>query len=217
LIGACGTQNLVFDDPVDAAPDSAPDAAFTSPSGCASDRDCVLDGLHCDPSSGQCVACVTKDQCTEPGYGVCDFALNSCVECGADDDCGSGTCEPMTHRCIPSCSDAGTCPSGLFCDPGARVCIGCVSNGFCDSRSAPVCDPSIDQCVQCVDSADCPSDRHVCDRTMGRCVECVNAQNCHTGEVCDPTDRTCVDLRSAVPEAGPGPGPIQDGGQRQPI
>ncbi|HSS39142.1 MAG TPA: hypothetical protein VLT58_10265, partial [Polyangia bacterium] len=89
-LGACSVQ-LRFDPPdAKAAPDAkagsdakaAPDAAR----GCKTDQDCPLTTLHCDSSSGQCLACVEDGNCTSASSAHCDAALHRCVQCGADQD-----------------------------------------------------------------------------------------------------------------------------------
>ena len=77
LVGACGTQELRFGlaDAGSAAAAMEDSAAEAKPGrgGCSVDTDCVLPTLHCDTSSGQCVACVGDDQCGG-NYPVCDTA-----------------------------------------------------------------------------------------------------------------------------------------------
>jgi hypothetical protein len=218
LIGACGTQDFAFDGvdaaidaPIEATPEASVDVA-QPPTGCTTDDDCGLPDLHCDPSSGQCVACIANDQCLDPNYGVCDYALNLCVECGADIDCPGGTCEPTTLRCILSCADAGLCPDGLLCEHGS--CVRCTSNASCtDDRGSLLCDTAVGQCVECLADSDCTP--AICDRTTGRCVQCLNGQSCHDGEECDPLEHVCVDVRTPFPDdAQP---PAIDGGMRMPL
>src|SRR5437763_14838175 len=84
-LGACHVQ-LSF---------GAPDAGGP----CATDQDCPLKTLHCDPVSGQCLACVRNSDCTSASRPICDVALNRCVQCGADQDCAAGA---PGWRCMPS-------------------------------------------------------------------------------------------------------------------
>ncbi len=193
LLGACGTQDLPFD-----VGDARREA-------CQSDGDCPLADLHCDPSSNQCVECVTSSQCVGPDFHVCDSALNQCVQCGVDGDCRAGfRCEPTTHRCLPSCFDGGVCPMGfVFCKQTTGACVECADTASCaGSRAGPVCDPSAGVCAQCASDGDCSNERPECDRATGRCVECLSAKDCKAWEACDPREHTCVDLRSYSHEAG---------------
>jgi hypothetical protein len=212
LVGACGTQELRFglaDAGAAAAEDSAADAK-PGRGGCSVDTDCVLPTLHCDTSSGQCVACVADDQCGG-NYPVCDTALNQCVQCGVDADCHGGRCEGTTHRCIASCADGGLCPRGLACDQ-ASDCIDCLGDSYCSSnpRGFYVCDPDTHQCVQCTDDRDCyGGSTPQCDRPLGRCVECLTSSGCQPRELCDPQSHSCVDPDTLGTFDG-GPGPYRD-------
>jgi Cys-rich repeat protein len=206
LIGACGAQELTFDAP-DAAPDAAPSSA-----GCSSDGDCRLAGLHCDPLSRQCVACVSNDQCTQPGHRVCDSALHLCVECGVNGDCPGGVCEPTRNRCVPSCVDGGLCPYNFLCNQRTGMCVGCTNDADCATARSPglVCDAVVGQCVECRTDAQCSPARPLCSQTAGRCVECLSNQSCTAGEACDPAAHVCVDSTRGAPSEG-GAYPLRDG------
>ncbi|MGH7439271.1 MAG: hypothetical protein ACRENE_26595 [Polyangiaceae bacterium] len=209
LVGACGTQELRFglaDAGGDMGTDTGAEAA-PGRRGCTVDTDCPLSSLHCDTFSGapgQCVACIKSEQCHDPSFPVCDYDLKECVECVGDGDCPGGRCEMTTHRCIPSCLDAGTCPGNLYCKRGE--CIECDDiNAYC--RSYDVCNTNIGQCVQCIDDRDCYSysSHPKCDQTAGRCVECVTSSGCEPWEVCDPESHTCYDVGAGASghDAGP--------------
>jgi hypothetical protein len=181
LLGACGTQTWSFDGDA-----SAP--------GCSVDTDCTISGLHCDPASGQCVACVEDSQCTQPGLPRCDSTLQQCVQCGLPDDCASGQiCEPTSHTCLTSCADGGACPGGTVCSQPRGVCVGCSGDPDCaSSSSGHVCDTANGQCVQCLQDAQCTSPTRRCNPATDHCVQCLTGSDCDD-HVCNTQSFTCVD------------------------
>jgi hypothetical protein len=181
LLMACGTQTWSFDTDAGASP------------GCSVDTDCTIAGLHCDPASGQCVACVDDMQCTQPGRPRCDSALQQCVQCGVTGDCASGqVCEPTSHTCLSSCADGGACPAGTSCSQQG-VCVGCSADPDCaTSSSGPVCDTANGQCVQCLQDGQCAAPTRRCNHATDRCVQCLTSSDCGDN-MCNPTTFTCVD------------------------
>jgi hypothetical protein len=86
--------------------------------GCLRPVNCPV-SLQCDATIGQCVECLTNDDCT----GVCDNG--QCVECIQDPGCGVGTeryCDPDLRACLPGCVQDISCPQGKTCDLTQRVC-----------------------------------------------------------------------------------------------
>jgi len=184
-VGGCGAQEWAFD-----SDGGTQQVAHTA---CASDSDCALEGLHCDVGSGECVACVNDSQCAQAGSRRCDLALNRCVQCGLGSDCDPGqTCEPITHRCVVLCTDAGRCPPDApICSQG--LCAACTSNADCNQvPGGRVCDQSIGRCVECTSDYQCPQVEPNCDRTTGECVQCLDANDCPPGSFCDPASSRCV-------------------------
>jgi hypothetical protein len=183
-VGGCGVQEWSLD-----AEGGVSSAAHPV---CSSDNQCGLARLHCDPGSGECVACVDDSQCVEPGSKRCDPTLNRCVPCELDSDCYPGeVCEGFTHRCVTPCTVAGDCPSRApICSQG--LCASCTSSADCNSVNSPVCDQRIGRCVECVSDAQCGGDEVTCDRITGRCAECLNANDCAPGAFCDPLYERCV-------------------------
>ncbi|MES1210504.1 MAG: hypothetical protein ABUS79_31580, partial [Pseudomonadota bacterium] len=139
-LGACRVK-LSFD---------PPDAG----GGCATDRDCPLKTLHCDPLTGACFACVSNTDCVTSARPVCEAALHICVECGADQDCAAGsTCVKQTRSCVRACAVGTDCaPAGSWCDDG--LCAQCDDDHECTSAGAH-CDPATFQCTSCVTDAHC--------------------------------------------------------------
>lgn len=169
------------------------DAAEAGTARCASDGDCHLSSLHCDPSSGQCVACVADVQCTAASRPRCDVALHRCVECGVAQDCGAGRlCEPTTRRCLQTCLSAADCPDDETCDLADGICAECAVDGDCTASGRPHCDPSLSRCVDCVDDEQCADPTRHCDRTVGHCVGCLSSNDCPSAQLCDPASSTCV-------------------------
>ena len=183
---ACGTQTWSFGGDAGAGAEAS--------AGCVTDTDCPSSSLHCDPASGQCVACVEDSQCTQPGLPRCDSALQQCVQCGVTGDCTAGqVCEPATHTCLSSCADGGPCPSGTLCNQARGVCVGCTVDADCASATGgPVCDTSDGQCVQCTVDSQCASPRRRCDHADDQCVQCLSGADCDD-HVCDLATYTCVD------------------------
>lgn len=174
--GACSVK-LNFD---------APDVA----GGCTNDQDCPLKALHCDPVSGQCLACVVDGNCLSPSHPRCDAALHICVQCGTDQDCAAGSrCIATTRSCVRTCATGTDCaPASNRCDDG--LCAQCDDDQGC-TGARNFCDPATRQCTSCVADAQCVTPAvPICDRTSGQCVGCLTTADCATG-ICDPTDWTC--------------------------
>lgn len=160
-------------------------------SSCTTDKDCPLTSLHCEPFSGQCLACASDSDCASTaGRPHCDSVLHACVQCAGNQDCGSGSkCISTTRTCVRTCAAATDCaPSGGWCDDS--ICAQCDDSFHC-SGTRPYCDPASYQCTACVIDAQCPTAAAPrCNRTTGQCVGCVTSADCG-GAVCDPTDSTC--------------------------
>jgi hypothetical protein len=181
----------------DERPDASDAAAIDAPpSGCATDVDCPLPSLHCNPDNGACIACLSDTHCTNAALPDCDPILHRCVECSAPRDCAADqTCELTTHRCIGACRECFQCPtSSRGCDESRRICVACVTNQDCvGSPNGTVCDPTNALCVECTSDNSCAPPRAICDRTRGRCVACLSAHDCAAdAPVCDPSTWQCV-------------------------
>lgn len=161
--------------------------------GCARDQDCPLPSLHCDPSSGQCLACVSDGNCASTaGRPRCDPALNVCVQCVGDLDCPApGKCIRATQSCVKTCTASSDCGSGtIYCDDG--LCAQCDDDFHCTGAHS-YCDRAKDQCVGCFSDTQCAGDAAAphCNRTIGACVGCLTGSDCPAGMACDPTDWSC--------------------------
>ncbi len=178
--------------------------------GCAADADCKAAGApKCDLVADQCVACLTKADCSgaTPVCGaahacvaclahadcpatapVCDFASSTCTAC--QNDYAAST--PGPHACstaaAPACQPPGS--------PLAGRCGACSSlnNAACASLAAtPVCIPASAVCG-CAKDPDCNAGSY-CDTGASSTGACkpgcrvvAGVDNCATGEFCSKTD-----------------------------
>lgn len=141
---------------------------------CATEGDCAIADLHCDPIAHICVPCAVDADCKDPKATRCDSALHECVECGVPTDCASNeTCIPATHECVPTCSlGHETCPSSaLNCDTARGICVGCTADAECTSADRPFCQVASGRCVACRTNANCASpSKPRCNVVGGECV-----------------------------------------------
>jgi hypothetical protein len=172
--------------------------------------DCRLDGgaaacqalqFVCDPATGQCVACVSNQDCQTDGGSAtpfCDTTVNNCVQCLTAVNCPYSTPGCSMGNC-GSCQMNLDCPSGLTCQTTLGMCT-CTSQNQC-AGNAPSCvglDAGPGMCG-CASTADC-RDAGVCDDVhfpSGACVpSCAvdgGAANCQSmQEVCNPSSGLCV-------------------------
>lgn len=178
----------------DASPPDAGTSDVVLPSPCTDDTACPLAGLHCDVSSGTCVACASDDHCVGvSGRPRCDTALHRCVECGDNQDCGNlSFCESSVHLCVRVCSEESGCVApSKHCDESNQRCFECTSNSECKDAARPRCELLTGRCVTCTNNTHCSGATPRCDVATFTCVECVNGADCASG-VCDPSTLTCV-------------------------
>jgi hypothetical protein len=103
---------------------------------CDSTRDCIRFARtpSCAQSgslAGQCVACSSATECSDPSAPVCDPTTGTCVDCLTDDDCvrfeGRSACSseaPRSGRCVECTSDDDcSTPDAAKCD----LCIRCTN------------------------------------------------------------------------------------------
>lgn len=187
---------------------------------CVVDRDCDT-GTVCN--SGACVQCVFDSQCTTvAGKPRCEPTKGQCVACLEPIDCtralGSGNyCEASTHTCAPGCKVDGDCnlSQGEICNGATATtpgkCVQCRNDGECN-LGAPACDPT-GHCVACTEDKYCTPGAPRCDGTTKTCVKCLPANDAsgtdcgynfpdqpgvpahmdpHNALVCDATAKQCV-------------------------
>ncbi len=203
LIAGCGDDNQQGNPPDQAVPI---DMAVR----CADDKSCMAG--HCDPLSGQCVACVKDDHCPDgqvcknakcvagcnAGHGcgdggVCEVDAGTCFTCQADNDCvdpANPRCDVPSGRCVACLPQNDNCPLGRFCVQvnGAWQCsLGCKTDDECKGADGGA--PS---------SACC---NNVCADTAGDSANCgACGKACMNGESC--CSSACKDLTSDVANCG---------------
>ena len=162
---------------------------------CATDADCRLSSLHCDPVSLACVACVDDRHCSVGGLARCDVGIHRCVACLGAADCPSGqTC--LAAHCATTCVEGvapSPCSGATVCHDG--ICSACGDdNASCaGSTSTPLClsPPAI--CVACRTDADCAASSPRCDPVRYVCVQCATAADCSgPTPICDPSTGGCT-------------------------
>ncbi|MCU1282892.1 MAG: hypothetical protein JWM53_6438, partial [bacterium] len=134
--------------------------------------------------AGQCVQCTAGNATACMGTnGLCDTALDHCVQCLGDgdcmasDQCHAASCNGTTHTC------ANTPLTGTACSDGDACTIGdACQSGVCMSGTPFTCLP-LDQC-------------HVagtCNPANGMCSQPTkpNGTACNDGDACTTAD-TCV-------------------------
>jgi len=196
LLPACHGE-LTFDDPTDGGlptMDATQGAdANVPPVDCRTNGGvCPLAKLHCETTSGACVACISDSHCTAP-FPRCDTAVHRCVGCGTVGDCVPGNvCEQTV--CVPSCGDGGVCPGNSTCHSESQICKECQADPDCkNSDKAHLCEPKTGRCIECLTDGDCAPGHPRCDLVLGRCVRCLASSDCPSAQsVCDPDTETCV-------------------------
>lgn len=97
---------------------------------CVTDDECTGNKKKCDTRWGNCVKCLTNNDCTVPGRRVCHPAAKECVECASDGDCSPMKCQVSSgglgNKCV--CYSTSDCSSGLQC-----------SNSLCTVIPKPSC------------------------------------------------------------------------------
>jgi hypothetical protein len=138
---------------------------------CGNSLDCVNapDGKTvCNPA-GQCVQCVTADDCGPDGGANHECTNSKCVAfepCNGDEDCSTGACNTTRHRCVE-------CTSDSHCD-ASQKCL------------AQICR------LACASDNNCTPQGMLCNRTLGVCIECNEQMTCDNGLLCDPNGK-CVE------------------------
>lgn len=192
---------------------------------CSDQKPCAvgLFGAAGTCQAGKCVECDGSSQSTcptdaaKPG-GTCLTATSKCVQCTADEQCGSnGRC--MLDFSCQECVSDGDCAAlpGVF--PGAAAtcqagkCTECAADADCAKykyRFGPQPFCSAGRCVECSGSRPCPLGMHKANGTCqaGRCKECSVDTDCpkkllSPGGICQtnpavPAFGKCVECREDV-------------------
>ncbi|UCG15863.1 MAG: DUF362 domain-containing protein [Phycisphaerales bacterium] len=123
-------------------------------------------GQFLDPTTGECVDCLTDDNCDD------------------DDLCTGDTCVDGACGHVPT-----ECPTGQICDPETGECANCVTDDDCDDGDLCTGDTCVDgECEHTF--LECPVGQS-CDPDTGECVGCLTDDDCQDGDLC--TGDTCVD------------------------
>ena len=148
-------------------------------------------------SAGDKDACFKHSDC--PGGDP--FCVGGrCVECQSPADCTNQgeTCDSVSGKCKPTCTDSTTCAQGdaNLCNTTRGVCVRCIQDTDCGGGD-PYCNPTRDRCVECRSKTDCGAGEPICLPGRGKCVECVGNGDCDSSSpFCDVEDNDCVQCLS---------------------
>jgi len=172
------------------------------------------DDEFCNPVDGECVECLTNDQCDNgdfcDGPEVC--ANNTCVDGPDPCDAATEVCDEVNDECDLVCTSDADCPDdGLFCN-GDESCD--TANGVCVSAgdpcagnaATPVCNETGDSCVECLTDAQCTAPdtcvANVCTPPVAACetdedcddgLFCTGVETCNTSSFqCETTGNPCA-------------------------
>gem|GEM_PF-5178634 len=188
----CDDQDECTDDWCDPV-----EGCMHEPVECPDDQDKCTNDL-CDPVEG----CIYEPVDCPEGQ-VCDPETGECVECLTDDDCDDGN--PCTiDKCIDgACVHTDVeCPDGQVCDPETGECVACQTDDECDDGDPCTVDECVDGACRHTD-VECPEGQY-CDPETGECVECLTDDECDDGDLC--TRDECIDgvCQNTPIDCGPG-------------
>jgi len=179
----------------------APDAPTPCEDGGAA---CAATGQVCDPSTHQCVNCISDKNCLllTP---YCDLTTHDCVECRTASDCPYDTLGCSAGAC-GGCGSSAECPANDTCegvrDGGIGGTCACHDNSGCGGN-APACllpdGGGATGTCGCTASSQCPTG-HLCNTALGSGVcfpSCTTpAGACNPSSllapVCMPSTGLCV-------------------------
>jgi hypothetical protein len=186
---------------------------------CTMDADCAADE-YCDVVTGMCNPAAGPGDCDRsadcaPGE-ICNLGTHQCMpggggggdecvvdaDCGLQDICNNGVCEPGGGG-GGQCLDDSECAPDEYCDPDFGFCIPAGGGGgFClgDADCAPdeFCEPDFGVCLPAGGGGDCPyTNDNECDEPFlcppgtdvadcaGGGGGCIGDFDCGIGEICD--------------------------------
>lgn len=134
------------------------------PQGC--EAECVGQAAYLcvtQPSSGECVACVSDNECraNPRAFGpTCDTTTNKCT-CGSDAECADNDnghrCKTSLSRCY--CDSDADCAAPLRCVGkylSTKICAQpCASDTDCRDPSKSACDVATGECIECTGDGHC--------------------------------------------------------------
>ncbi len=195
------------------------------PTGCTTAQ-CATTGKVCETLSGQCVECLSNDQCTggktciqyqciatsietiacsasnnpcTAAGKICDFNRGVCTTCSVSGDCGPGkTCSFGVCTNSAGCSSQNDC-GGQACYQG--TCTSCTRDLQCQSGNRPLCDSNTGLCIdaQCTSATHCSAGAGC---LAGRCGACSQNSHCRTGQRCDVATAQCIDSPTGTSTLG---------------
>lgn len=158
-------------------------------------------GYLCEAGVPEGAGCSTWQMCS---YGTCEEV----TECATGLGCRDGTCQPRVAD-GGECEVANDCQAGSYCEgractprKGAKAaCLGsdeCLSTLSCGASGT--CEPRAEEGDTCLASRDCQEhlkceSRGTCRTPAPKGDPCSDLVMCAGGLFCDPSGRTCVDLR----------------------
>ncbi len=154
--------------------------------------DCAAPTPVCEESSGECVACVGDDDCTD---GVCADD-NTCVACLGDGDCDEGVCDTDANACVECVDDAQCDGETPACDVDNNECVQCVEHAQCAEVGASACGDD-NTCQACAASEECghlddtPATNNCTNTpvaTLGTCEPCKADSECEPDHRCVPME-----------------------------
>lgn len=182
---------------------------------CASDKDCVAQGMLCDVAGGYCVQCIADVDCPESyhcargaclvdvcgrGEGSCNVSLNAALSCNLQ---GSGFV-PVLCPTGATCAEDGASSAcePWICDPFSTRCSEdgstlrvCTANGLDADEVDCAAAGGVCRDGACVDVI-CEPNAAVCDDSnLMRCSEDGTTlsfvTSCLVGEFCDAEEGAC--------------------------
>ena len=126
------------------------------------------DGLtpFCEPTTGQCAACLTDQDCGPSSY------------------CAMGVCREQQGECLSNGDCAGN-PAGALCF--VDRCVECIATEHCPPRSAcegNVCVDALCEGLLCQGGA-------ACNAATGKCDPSCEQTGCLDGQQCDAATGQC--------------------------
>lgn len=190
---------------------SSSEETVEASSQCEVDEDCHAQAPVC-AESGQCVACLGDDDCSEtrPYCKVAaDEKKNRCVACQKGTDCGTdGEWECIDEQCFESCDPESSvsCSLGLVCVANSaqavRYCAECGPGAACADpelvcveNTCLVCNPETDE--GCASNEHCQAAAAIGgvlgDASAGLADPAVRCVECRAGVAEDCPNGTCID------------------------
>lgn len=96
------------------------------------------------PLQGQCGACATSADCSNPSQPICSPTSNTCVACNIS-GLASNVCQ-VKNAALPGCSSLGAT---------AGQCVECTESSQCGVSTLPICNVQEQRCRSCVQDAEC--------------------------------------------------------------